>query len=147
LLNYQPPSSTLKTYILNLNPNHRWEEIASIESKLREIGIDLVGLFVEINKWERSQLQPITKYPAKLEEAMQAVCGLEEMHIVKVVYDMFENWPVFMYRGVKIPTCAIFNVPVECFVAPTDLGQNLICFHVYIPNIIRSSRLCKILSI
>lgn len=110
-------------FFLTLYFTHRWEEIANIESKLRLLGIDLVSLLVDVDKWERSQLEPISKYPAKMEEALQAVCGMEEMHIVKVVYDMFESWPVFVYRGVKIPTCAIFNVPVECFVTLADLGQ------------------------
>jgi len=91
------------------------EEINSIEQKLRVEGIDLVALLSEINDWEKAQITPIVNYPQRFADALDKVCDIDGMHILRVIYDMFEDWPTFLYRGGKIPTCAIFNVPVEVF--------------------------------
>ena len=38
---------------------------------------------------------------------------------------MFESWPVWLYRGVKIPTTALFGLPTEIFVHDRgDSGNN-----------------------
>lgn len=100
------------------------DQIAEITAKLAARGIDLVKLFVEIEKWEVAQLS-FEDYPARFRDLLNQAAEVEELYLLKIIYAMFENWAVTMYRGLKLPTCGLFSIPTEVFVHDRgDTGGN-----------------------
>ena len=100
--------------------------MATIRSQLARLGIDLIELLQRVKAFEDAHVVgEYTKLHEQVEADLNKVASLESMKLLRVIADMFDNWPVTIYRGGKIPAGGLFAVPMEIFVHDRgDEGSN-----------------------
>ena len=53
------------------------------------------------------------RLPAALEDKLSRIADTDGMQLLKVIYGMFENWPVTLYRGGKLLAGGLFALPFK----------------------------------
>ena len=95
--------------------------------RLQANGIDLRELFVAIRDYELGlgDITPLVKYPATIEKQLVTLAAMPEFELLKMSFTFFENWPVVVFRCLKVLTCGLFSVPTKAFVHDRgDSGDN-----------------------
>ena len=101
-------------------------EMQCIRDRLTAQGIDLQNVLEEVKAYEAQLvIGDYDHLPAAIQEKLNKVANTEGMELLKIIYDMFENWPVTLYRGGKVLAGGLFAVPFEIFVHDRgDDGNN-----------------------
>ena len=101
-------------------------EMQCIRDRLAAQGLDLGAILEEVKAFEAQLIiGDYVRLPAALEEKLGKVAGTEGMELVQIIYNMFENWPVTLYRAGKVLAGGLFAVPFEIFVHDRgDDGNN-----------------------
>ena len=88
-----------------------------IHNRLAIQGLDLRAILEEVKAYEAQLVVgDYVRLPATLEDKLHQVANTEGMELLKIIYAMFESWPVTIYRGGKLLAGGGIAVPFEVFV-------------------------------
>ena len=104
-------------------PAAAMEEIAA---RLASQDLDLRAVLEEVKRFEDGLVVgEYVRLPAGLEDKLARIADTDGMQLLKIVYSMFESWPVALYRGGKLLAGGLFALPFEVFVHDRgDQGNN-----------------------
>jgi hypothetical protein len=101
-------------------------EMQAIRNRLADKGLDLQAILEEVKAFEDQP--PVGDYvslPSVLERKLDEVASTDGMELLKIIYAMFESWPVTVYRGGKLLAGGLYAVPFEIFMHDRgDDGNN-----------------------
>ena len=103
------------------------EELAKVEQELTGLGVDVAAVLKEVLDYENSLggLMPYVKLPASTVEKLKRLYDAPCMELLRIIHNIFEDWTMTVFRGIKLLSGALFGEPLCRFVVDSGAsGSN-----------------------